>query len=263
MKVRPPAVAGAFYPATASDITLTLAECHAGAVAAPADAAVPEAIVVPHAGLQYSGPIAASAYQRLLPARSSIRRVVLLGPAHRVAVDGLALSGADTWSTPLGSVALYPGAAEMLADLPYVVVDDRAHASEHSLEVQLPFLQTMLDDFELIPLVVGDATVEQVATVVDRLWVGPDTIVVVSTDLSHFHAYDEANLLDGQTAAAIVEGKIGAIDDLDACGARPLRGLLKAAGNRNLTVQQIDLRNSGDTAGNRERVVGYGAFALV
>lgn len=263
MTVRLPAVAGSFYPADPEALRDTLRECFAGAVAPHADAAVPEAIVVPHAGLVYSGPIAASAYLRLAPARSRIRRVVLVGPSHRVRLRGLALTSADAWSTPLGEVPIDRSAVASVAHLPSVSVDDRPHAPEHSLEVQLPFLQAVLEEFELVPLVVGDATTEEVATVLDALWDGPETVVVVSTDLSHFHPYDDAVRLDARTAAAILGSDGEQIDDYDACGARGLRGLLAEGDRRCLAVEQIDCRNSGDTAGDRERVVGYGAFALV
>lgn len=259
--VRRPAVAGAFYPADAGSLRAALEESFAHAVRPEPDATVPRAIVVPHAGYIYSGPIAASAYLRIAPARTSIRRVVLLGPSHRVPLRGLALSSADAWETPLGLVPLDTDGGALRA-FDFVTVDDRPHASEHSLEVQLPFLQTVLDDFVLVPLVVGNASATEVATVLDALWSGTGTVVVVSTDLSHYHRYEEAVRLDARTAAAVAARKFDAIDDHDACGARPLRGLLHAAAERDLTVETIDLRNSGDTAGDRERVVGYGAFAL-
>lgn len=262
MKVRPAAVAGTFYPDDAHDLRLVVQHCIDRAVPAQPDAPVPKALVVPHAGLVYSGPIAASAYLRLSPAHTSIRRVVLLGPSHRVRLRGLALSSAEGWSTPLGIVPLDMSAAAILADLDYVSTDDHAHGPEHSLEVQLPFLQSLLDDFELIPIVVGAASPDEVATVIERLWGGPETVVLVSTDLSHYHPYDEAVELDARTAAAIVAGTPDRIGDLDACGCRPLRGLLHTASDRDLTIEQLDLRNSGDTAGDKERVVGYGAFAL-
>lgn len=262
MKVRPAAVAGTFYPDDAHDLRLVVQHCIDRAVPAQPDAPVPKALVVPHAGLVYSGPIAASAYLRLSPVHTSIRRVVLLGPSHRVRLRGLALSSAEGWSTPLGIVPLDMSAAAILADLDYVSTDDHAHGPEHSLEVQLPFLQSLLDDFELIPIVVGAASPDEVATVIERLWGGPETVVLVSTDLSHYHPYDEAVELDARTAAAIVARTGDRIGDLDACGCRPLRGLLHTASDRDLTIEQLDLRNSGDTAGDKNRVVGYGAFAL-
>ena len=262
MRIRPAAVAGTFYPAHERELRAMIDACVAASVDPPADAAPPSALVVPHAGLVYSGPVAASAYRRLEVERDHIRRVVLLGPSHRVPLRGLALSSADTWATPLGPVPVDPTAAETLAGLDMVAVDDRAHAHEHCLEVQLPFLQTVLDSFELVPIVVGDTRPGEVEVLLDRLWEPPETIVIVSTDLSHYHRHADAVELDSATAAEILALHPDRISDVDACGARPLRGLLRASRERQLTVDGIDLRNSGDTAGDRERVVGYGAVAL-
>lgn len=261
-RLRPPAVAGTFYPADEGALRDSLRRSFADAIDPAFGAPVPEATVVPHAGYVYSGPVAASAYLRVRPAHATIRRVILLGPSHRVPLRGLALSGADAWITPLGEVPIDPDAATTLRELPFVGVDDAAHAPEHSLEVQVPFLQTVLDDFSLVPLVVGDATTDEVAAVIDAGWSGPETLVVVSTDLSHYHRYAEAVRHDARTAAAIASLRDDDIGPDDACGARPLRGLLRSAARRHLSIEQIDLRNSGDTAGDKERVVGYGAFAL-
>jgi AmmeMemoRadiSam system protein B len=261
--VRPPAVAGMFYPARAEAVRSLLRQCFAGSVAPDPDAAVPVAIVVPHAGHIYSGPIAASAYRRVEQAHDVIHRVLLLGPSHFVPFRGLALTSADRWETPIGLVPIDIDAVERLQRLPSVRVDDAPHAREHSLEVQLPFLQTVLDDFTLVPVAVGDATPEEVAPVIEAMWTDPHTLVVVSTDLSHYHRYETAIRQDAATAAAIVDLRYADIGDHDACGARPLRGLLRAVEARRLRVEQIDLRNSGDTAGDRSRVVGYGAFAIV
>ena len=260
--VRRPAVAGLFYPAAADDLRAAVRQAFAGAVPVADGAPVPEAIVVPHAGYIYSGAIAASAYARIVSARSTIRRVVLLGPSHRTYVRGLAVPGVDAFETPLGQVSIDATARSSVLALPGVVADDRAHADEHSLEVQLPFLQTVLDDFTLLPLSVGDATTDEVAAVIEACWGGPETLVVISTDLSHYHRYEDAVELDARTAAAIASCRPAAIADRDACGARPLRGLLRHAAERGLEVEQLDLRNSGDTAGDRRRVVGYGAFAV-
>lgn len=218
---------------------------------------------MPHAGYRYSGAVAASAYLRIEAARHSIRRVVVLGPSHRVPLRGLGLSSAGGWATPLGIVPISADAGRKLRDLPWIAVNDRAHAAEHSLEVQLPFLQTVLDDVELVPLVVGDASPTEVSAVIDAVWTASDTLVVVSTDLSHYRSYREAVTLDARTAAAIVAGRAGDVADHDACGARAVRGLLRAAGRRGLEVELLDLRNSGDTTGDEEQVVGYGAFALI
>ncbi|MEZ5180071.1 MAG: AmmeMemoRadiSam system protein B [Acidimicrobiales bacterium] len=261
-RVRPPAVAGAFYPSDPVALRERIRRSFADAVAPPMVAPAPKALVVPHAGYVYSGPVAASAYQRLAPIGHHIRRVVLLGPSHRVAFRGMALSSADRWATPLGTVPVDRAAVDGCVGLPGVVVSDVAHAQEHSLEVHLPFLQTVLGPFELVPVVVGDAPPHEVAALLDHLWDGPETLVVVSTDLSHYFAYDEAVRLDARTAADIIARRPDEVGDHDACGCRPLRGLLRAALDHELEVEQIDLRNSGDTAGPRDQVVGYGAFAL-
>jgi len=260
--VRPPAVAGTFYPSARDDVQRSLHEAFADAVPRPLDAPIPRAIVVPHAGYVYSGAIAASAYERIVPARATIHRVVLLGPSHRVPVRGLAVPSVDAFETPLGLVPIDAAARSLVLEHPAVHVDDGAHALEHSLEVQLPFLQSVLDDFTLLPMSVGDATSGEVAAVLDGCWGGPETLVVISTDLSHYHRYADAVALDARTAAAIVARRPDAVRDEDACGARPLRGLLQSAVERGLTVEQLDLRNSGDTAGDLSRVVGYGAFAV-
>jgi AmmeMemoRadiSam system protein B len=230
--------------------------------AAPVATQAPKALVVPHAGYPYSGPIAASAYLRLAPARHDIRRVVLLGPSHHVPLDGLAVSSADAFATPFGLVPIDGEARRAALELPAVRIDDDPHALEHSLEVQLPFLQTVLDSFELLPLAVGRCRAGDVATVLDLLWGGPETLIVVSTDLSHYLGYAEARAVDRRTADAVTALEPGAIADTDACGAYPLRGLLLAARARGLSVDELDVRNSGETAGDRTRVVGYGAFAL-
>lgn len=260
--VRPPAVAGTFYPAEPAALRRSIEASIADAVAPPPHAQAPVALVVPHAGYMYSGAIAASAYARLAPLRHSIRRVVLLGPSHRVYLRGCALTAADAWDTPLGPVAIDTDANATLARLPGVAIDDTPHAPEHSLEVQLPFLVASLDAFTLVPVVVGDAGIGEVAKVIDVALGMPDTLVLVSTDLSHYHRYADAVAIDARTAAAITARRPTDIDDTDACGARPLRGLLAVADARGLTVEQIDLRNSGDTAGDRSRVVGYASFAL-
>ncbi len=258
--VRPAAVAGTFYPEPA----MLLAREVGGMLAAAspqATAARPKAVIVPHAGYVYSGPIAASIYAPLGALRGTVSRVVLLGPTHRVAVAGLALPGCRAFATPLGMVPVDQHAVAAIADLPQVVVSAAAHAQEHALEVQLPFLQTVFGDFSLLPLVVGDATPQAVAQVLERLWGGDETLIVVSSDLSHYLPYADACRIDAQTAQAIV-ALDAPIDHRQACGATPINGLLLAARAHGLHVELIDLRNSGDTAGDRTRVVGYGAFAF-
>jgi hypothetical protein len=263
MTVRPPAVAGLFYPADPHELARALDSAFAAAVPPPEDAAIPKALIVPHAGYVYSGAVAAGAYLRLGPARQTFHTVVLLGPSHRVPLTGVAVPGHGSFATPLGMVPVDTDLRAAVGGLPGVVVDDLPHAHEHSLEVQLPFLQTVLDEFTLLPLAVGDATIEQVADLLEVVWGGPERLVVVSTDLSHYHPYEQARRLDAHTAAAILAADPRRIADQDACGSRPLRGILHVARDRSLTIEQIDLRNSGDTAGDRDRVVGYGAFAVV
>lgn len=257
--VRPAAVAGSFYPVSpavlARDLRSLLAE------APPAAGFRAKAIIAPHAGYVYSGPIAASVYAPLHALRESIRRVVLLGPTHRVAVNGLAAPAVSAFATPLGVVAVDRAAIAAIAPLPQVVVSDAAHALEHSLEVQLPFLQAVLEQFALVPLAVGRASAEQVAEVLDRLWGGDETLIVISSDLSHYLPYPVARATDSETARQIVALE-PRLDHQQACGATPVNGLLLAARRHGLKAQLIDLRNSGDTAGDRSRVVGYGAFAF-
>lgn len=261
--LRPPAVAGMFYPDDPDKLRDELASCLAGAVspAPTSGAGLLKALIVPHAGYIYSGGTAGKAYALLAALAGRIRRVVLLGPCHRVAVRGLAAPTVRTFATPLGSIALDRAAIDGLADLPQVVPSDAAHAQEHSLEVQLPFLQTVLGEFKLVPLAVGDAGAAEVAQVIDRLWGGPETLLVISSDLSHFHGYAEARKIDQATA-----GRILALEQLtsfeQACGALPINGLLAVARRRGLRIERIAQCNSGDTAGDKGRVVGYASFAL-
>jgi MEMO1 family protein len=257
--LRPAAVAGMFYPASATDLAADIDQMLA-AVDQPS-AWRPKAIIAPHAGYVYSGPIAASVYASLAGLRGTVRRVVLLGPTHRVAVAGLALPAWEAFATPLGSVPIDAPAVAAIADLPQVVVSDEVHALEHSLEVQLPFLQTVLGEFSLLPLAVGDASPAAVADVLERVWGGDETLIVVSSDLSHYLPYALARQTDERTAQHIL-ALDPHIDHQQACGATPVNGLLLAARRHGLHAHLIDLRNSGDTAGDRSRVVGYGAFAF-
>jgi AmmeMemoRadiSam system protein B len=258
--IRRPAVAGMFYPGGAAALRAMVDEFMTEA--AMATGAAPKAVIAPHAGLVYSGPIAANAYAQLAPARDEIQRIVLLGPSHRVPFRGLALSSAERFSTPLGEIPLDREAMALLEDLPQVQVLDRAHAQEHSLEVQLPFLQRVLGEFRLVPLVVGEASADEVAEVIERLWGGPETRFVISSDLSHYHDYATARRMDQATSEAIETLRPEAIGYEDACGRIPVSGLLRAAQHHGLHGRVLDLRNSGDTAGPRDQVVGYGAYAF-
>jgi hypothetical protein len=257
---RPAAVAGMFYPASTAELGRQVDELLAAAAGREREPA-PKALMAPQAGYVYSGPIAASAYAQVRARRGRVRRVVLLGPAHRVPVRGLALPGVDRFATPLGEVGIDAEAVASLRDLPQVVASPRAHAAEHSLEVHLPFLQRVLGEFSLLPLVVGEATAEEVAEVLGRLWGGDETLIVVSSDLSHYLPYDTARRIDRDT----VEHLLSLDAELDherACGATPISGLLLAARRQGLEAELLDLRNSGDTAGDRRRVVGYAAIAF-
>ena len=256
--VRHAAVAGQFYPSDAADLTSVVEGFLADAN--PVKGPAPKALIAPHAGYVYSGPIAANAYAQIRQSASSIKRVVLLGPCHRVAVKGLALSGADSFETPLGQVEVDKEAAEQILELPQVSVFDATHELEHSLEVHLPFLQVLLDDFKLVPLVVGEASPDSVSEVLDKLWGGDETLIVVSSDLSHYLDYDSACNLDHQTSSAIENLDPGQIKNTGACGRFPVGGLLNQAKKRGLQVTTLDVRNSGDTAGPKDRVVGYGSW---
>ena len=257
--LRPAAIAGMFYPGKSVELARHV-DAMLAAVIPAQEAQVPKAIIAPHAGYIYSGPVAASIYASLVPARARIKRVVLLGPTHRVSIHGMALPGVDAFSTPLGVVPIDAGSVNKLMALPYISVSAEAHRLEHSLEVHLPFLQKIFDEFSLLPLAVGRATAQQVATVLDLLWGGEETLIVVSSDLSHYLPYADAQTTDRATAAAILDLRTD-INHQQACGATPVIGLNLLAQQRGLKPQLIDLRNSGDTAGDKARVVGYGSFA--
>ena len=259
--VRDAAVAGLFYPADPQVLRATVDALLAAVPPAPAGS-VPKAVIVPHAGYVYSGSTAALAYARLAPGRGAVRRAVVVGPTHRVAVRGVALPGADVFDTPLGPVRVPEGwARERLADLPVVRVFPLTHAQEHSVEVQLPFLQRVLGDIEVVPLLDGDASGEEVAEVLDALWGGPETVVVISSDLSHYLPYDEARAMDARTIAQIM-ALDGPLDHRQACGATPVNGMLVAAARHGLRPELLGACSSGDTAGDRDRVVGYCAIAF-
>ena len=264
-QVRQPAVAGAFYPgqrvALSSDVADLLTMARHGTEVNVHIGQTPKAIIVPHAGYIYSGSTAAQAYVRLAAARNTIRRVVLLGPVHRVPVRGLALPGVDSFATPLGEIEVDQAAIAQLAHLPQVVVSRAAHAQEHSLEVQLPFLQSVLEDFKLVPLAVGNATPTEVAEVLEALWGGPETLIVISSDLSHYLSYHAAQTIDQRTVQSML-ALDGTVTHEQACGGTPVNGLLLAARHHHLKPELLGLCNSGDTAGDKGRVVGYAALAF-
>ena len=250
-----------FYPGDARALASEVDDLLGGVSELAPRLGYPKALIVPHAGYIYSGGVAARAYDELVPARGSVTRVVLLGPTHRVAVRGLAMPSAGGFATPLGKVRVDTAALDSVRDLPQVVVSDAAHAMEHSLEVQLPFLQKMLGDFALAPFAVGVASVAEVAEVIERLWGGPETLVVISTDMSHYHSYEQARAIDGATIERIAAFATD-IHHEEACGATPLNGLLFFSKQKNLSVKLLAACNSGDTAGDKGRVVGYSAFGL-
>jgi len=259
--VRTAAVAGLFYPGDRRSLADEVEELLGGVDQAGPRLGFPKALIVPHAGYIYSGPIAARAYDELAPARGIVQRVVLLGPVHRVPVRGLAVPTDVAFATPLGQVPIDQAAISQLNGLRQIVASDVAHVHEHALEVQLPFLQRQLGEFSLVPFAVGDASPEEVAEVIERLWGGPETLIVVSTDLSHYHPYAEARQIDRNTVTRIARFATD-LDHEEACGATPLNGFLHAARRRNLGIKLLAACNSGDTAGGKGQVVGYSAFAL-
>ncbi len=258
--IRTPAVAGTFYPDTAHELQ-NMVQSFLTKIKSES-APVPKAIIAPHAGYVYSGAIAASVYARLTPAHDTITKVVLLGPSHRVPLRGLAASSMQQFATPLGNIPLDRQAIDAILGLSQVAILDQAHAHEHSLEVQLPFLQEVLADFTLIPLVVGDETPEKISEVLEKLWGGPETLIVISSDLSHYLNYFTAQKMDKLTSTAIENLRPGDINSEQACGRNPINGLLHVAKNKGMQAQTIDLRNSGDTAGSKDQVVGYGAYVF-
>ena len=257
--VRNPAVAGMFYPADRGELHDTIVQ-FLGQVS-QSDYR-PKAIIVPHAGYIYSGPIAASAYACVAPLHKTVRRVILLGPAHRVPFYGLAVPDTEAFASPLGEVPVDQAAINKIRHLPQVRIFDDAHALEHSLEVHLPFLQEVLDEFSIVPLVVGDAKPSEVAEALEILWGDTETLIVVSSDLSHYHDYETARKMDTRTSQAIEGLRPEDIHFEDACGRTPVNGLLTLAKQRGLHAHTVDLRNSGDTAGPRDQVVGYGAYVF-
>ncbi|MCH9769588.1 MAG: AmmeMemoRadiSam system protein B, partial [Gammaproteobacteria bacterium] len=258
MQTKPAEVAGMFYPAEVRVLKQIIADCLSKANTD--NTTLPKVIIAPHAGYIYSGEIAANAYSILKTHADSIKRVVLLGPAHRMAFRGIAVHPADDFATPLGQVTLDTEFIKHLAVLPDVELLKRPFHNEHCLEVQLPFLQTLLTDFKIIPVIVGDSSPENVARLLNKVWGDASTLIVISTDMSHYHPYNDANKIDKATAQAIVDLNLDLVQPDKACGSRPLKGLLKVAKHRQMQCNLLDLRNSGDTQGDKSRVVGYAAY---
>jgi AmmeMemoRadiSam system protein B len=260
MTARPAAVAGTFYPADRESLE-TMVQALLAVSDPGSNAGLPKALIAPHAGFIYSGEVAASAYRMLEEAQGQITRVVLLGPAHRVYLRGMALPSVEAFDTPFGRIPLDHAGIDVALALPGTVISDEAHAQEHCLEVHLPFLSALLEEFSLIPIVVGECPPEEVARVLEALWGGPETLIVVSSDLSHYHAYETAREIDAATSSDILARATNLTGE-QACGAHAINGLMVAARKFGLGVRALDVRNSGDTAGDRRQVVGYGAYAL-
>jgi len=261
--VRPPAVAGTFYPSNSHELSNLIQ--HYFSQTKNEHKSVhgqPKALICPHAGYIYSGPVAATAYGLLKPYKDRIKKVVLLGPGHRLPIEGLALSHYEAFNTPLGSIPIDLKMVEKIKKFPQVAYSDAAHSQEHSLEVHLPFLQTVLAEFSLLPLVVGDASPEEVATVLQAVWGGNETLIVISSDLSHYLPYTQAQKIDQLTSQAIEKLRYQEISYDQACGRIPIQGLLVEAKRLGLKGSILDLRNSGDTSGSKDQVVGYGAYAF-
>ena len=255
--VRPPAVAGSFYPANDDELIRTV-----DSMLHDSKESSPKVIIAPHAGYVYSGEIAGNAYSRLKNAATPITRVVLLGPSHRVGFKGIAATSATAYSTPLGNVPIDSAGVQQVLQQHGTGFLDDAHTNEHSLEVHLPFLQRVLSTFSLIPLVVGDATTEEVAGVLNSLWGGPETLIVISSDLSHYHPYKDAQHIDARTSKKILDLDSSLVGE-EACGCKPLNGLLQVLKDKALKVEEVEVKNSGDTAGSKDKVVGYGAYVVV
>jgi len=258
--VRESAVAGTFYPAQKELLSRGI-EDYLKDITPEKNGAAPKALIVPHAGYMYSGAVAAAAYSCLAGHANEIKRVVLLGPAHRCSMRGLAYSNADYFHTPMGDVPVDLDAIHLISGMKQVSLNAQAHALEHSLEVQLPFLQSILGDFKIVPLVVGEALATEVSDVLDKLWGGSETLIVVSSDLSHYLPYDRAQRVDEFTI-----NKILSLLSLDtfhqACGAIPINGLLLSVRRHQLQPKLLKLCNSGDTAGDKKMVVGYCAISF-
>lgn len=259
---RPPAVAGLFYPADPAELAEWVDGALRGAAQQPEPGDVdPErlrAVIVPHAGYRYSGAVAARGYDLLRRRTSPPGRVAILGPTHRVGIPGLALPRAGRFATPLGSCPIDRSGLE---GLPQIAVDAATHAEEHSIEVQVPFIQRILGDLPIVPLAVGSAGPAEVAEVIEALATDPGTFIVISSDLSHYHPHEVARELDDRTIARVL-ARDDSIEPNRACGAHPLDGLLRAAPGLGWSAHLLAACTSADTAGEPSRVVGYASFAV-
>jgi AmmeMemoRadiSam system protein B len=262
--IRNAAVAGLFYPDDPQELRHAVSRFLSDVTQIDTDTTQPKALIVPHAGYVYSGAAAATGFARLLPFKQLIKQIVLLGPSHRVGFTGLAVSDAHFYQTPLGDIPIDRPAIDKLLMLPQVSLIEQAHTQEHSVEVQLPFLQEILDDFTLVPIVVGDASTESVSEVLETLWGNESTLILISSDLSHFHNYPTAQQLDNITCSAIEMLHSENIGFDNACGRNPIKGLLHSAKQHDLAATTLALWNSYDSAGrspeDKTRVVGYGCW---
>jgi AmmeMemoRadiSam system protein B len=262
MWVRPPIVAGRFYPSDADELR-NLIQGFLAAAHCPEEEVRPKALIVPHAGYPFSGPVAASGYAWLVPTSSETRRVVLLGTCHSPGIDGLVTTSASAFLTPLGTVEVDAELVEEALGFDQVQTDDPAQNRDHALEVQLPFLQVVFESFTIAPFLVGRCAASAVAEVLEALWGGESTLIVVSSDLSHHLTYEQAQQLDRHSAAAIEQLDEKALGPRSACGRHAIAGLLHASRDHKLVCRRLDLRSSGDTAGPRDRVVGYGSWVFL
>lgn len=260
--IRQPALSGTFYPQDPDELHSTIQHFLSAAPQRNHGKTKPQAIIVPHAGYIYSGLTAAFAYKALEPFKDEYHRVVLFGPAHRVYFEGVAVPKSTHFQTPMGKIPLDQSSIDQLRTLPFVQQRDDAHALEHSLEVQLPFLQSLLKNFQLLPIVVGDTPIDNTTKLVSQFLGQPETLVVISSDLSHFHSYEHAQKKDRETCDAILEKDIKKLGPKEACGYKPIQGLLAAMKSTDFHITELDVRNSGDTAGDKQRVVGYGAWLI-
>lgn len=255
-KIKKPAVAGAFYP-DEPDILNNMVEHLFDAITWAGSS--PKAIIAPHAGYIYSGIAAACAYQ-CLEMMPYIKNIILVGPSHYIAFNGVAYSDYDTFITPLGELFVNTNLIQQIAKLPATQHFNDAFSREHCLEVQFPFLQKKLNEFTIVPLLVSGANKQTVASVLEALWGDKETLVIISSDLSHYHDYLTAQQLDSETSQAIVNLDADNIKEDSACGRIAIRGLLHLAKQKKMQAKKILQINSGDTAGDKQRVVGYGAY---
>jgi len=262
MTTRMPAVAGFFYTDNPGSLATEVDSYLSGCTQTRLERS-PRALIVPHAGYLFSGAIAASAYAPLAPWRRQITRVVLLGPAHRVYIQGLALPSVSGFRTPLGEVLLDTGNMRLISEKFGIEINDQAHAAEHSLEVQLPFLQRSLDHFRLVPIVAGDCDPAEIQAIIRHYWGEADTLLIISTDLSHFLSDADAREMDQRTADAVMDLAPEKIGELQACGRIPLKALLAVAREYGAQIRQLAMGNSGDVSGDRHQVVGYGAWVVL